>query len=28
MRIHAFHRLYQHRLSIATKPFNARGCKV
>ncbi|MGR5131749.1 tRNA-uridine aminocarboxypropyltransferase [Vibrio alfacsensis] len=28
MRIHAFHRLYQHRQSISTKPFNARGCKV
>ncbi|MFA0233101.1 DTW domain-containing protein, partial [Vibrio sp. 10N.261.45.A7] len=28
MRIHAFHRLYQHRLSLSTKPFNARGCKV
>ncbi|MDF2152223.1 tRNA-uridine aminocarboxypropyltransferase [Vibrio sp. CAU 1672] len=28
MRIHAFHRLYQYRQSISTKPFNARGCKV
>ncbi|WP_117234857.1 tRNA-uridine aminocarboxypropyltransferase [Vibrio maerlii] len=28
MRIHAFHRLHQHRLSLSTKPFNARGCKV
>ncbi|MGF1755039.1 DTW domain-containing protein [Vibrio makurazakiensis] len=28
MRIHAFHRLFQHRLSLSTKPFNARGCKV
>ncbi|WP_367989102.1 tRNA-uridine aminocarboxypropyltransferase [Vibrio sp. NTOU-M3] len=28
MRIHAFHHLYQHRLSLSTKPFNARGCKV
>lgn len=28
MRIHAFHRLYQHRKSLSTKPFNARGCKV
>ncbi len=28
MRIHAFHRLYQHRVSLSTKPFNARGCKV
>lgn len=28
MRIHAFHRLYQHRLEHSTKPFNARGCKV
>ncbi|PMH44928.1 DTW domain-containing protein [Vibrio sp. 10N.286.49.B3] len=28
MRINAFHRLYQHRLSISTKPFNARGAKV
>ncbi len=28
MRIHAFHRLFQHRQSISTKPFNARGCKV
>ena len=28
MRIHAFHRLYQHRLSLSTKPFKARGCKV
>ncbi len=28
MRIHAFHRLYQHRQSISTKTFNARGCKV
>lgn len=28
MRIHAFHRLYQHRQSLSTKPFNARGCKV
>lgn len=28
MRIHAFHRLYQHRQSISTKSFNARGCKV
>ncbi|RJX66470.1 DTW domain-containing protein [Vibrio sinensis] len=28
MRIHAFHRLYQQRLALSTKPFNARGCKV
>ncbi|PNQ61107.1 tRNA-uridine aminocarboxypropyltransferase [Vibrio sagamiensis] len=28
MRIHAFHRLYQHRQSISTKSFKARGCKV
>lgn len=28
MRIHAFHRLFQHRLSLSTKPFNARGAKV
>lgn len=28
MRVHAFHRLYQHRQSISTKPFNARGCHV
>ncbi len=28
MIIHAFHRLYQHRQSLSTKPFNARGCKV
>ncbi len=28
MRIHAFHRLFQHRQSLSTKPFNARGCKV
>ncbi len=28
MRIHAFHHLYQHRQSLSTKPFNARGCKV
>ncbi|UPQ89216.1 tRNA-uridine aminocarboxypropyltransferase [Vibrio sinaloensis] len=28
MRIHAFHRLYQHRLAQSTKPFIARGSKV
>ncbi|MCF8780007.1 DTW domain-containing protein [Vibrio sp. IRLE0018] len=28
MRVHAFHRLYQYRQSISTKPFNARGCNV
>ncbi|NVD06696.1 DTW domain-containing protein [Vibrio sp. JPW-9-11-11] len=28
MRIHAFHRLYQHRLAQSTKPFVARGSKV
>lgn len=28
MRIHAFHRLYQHRQSLSTKSFKARGCKV
>ncbi len=28
MRIHHFHRLYQTRLSQATKPFNARGSKI
>ncbi|MBW3697826.1 DTW domain-containing protein [Vibrio sp. T187] len=28
MRIHAFHDLYKHRLSLSTKPFKARGCKV
>lgn len=28
MRVHAFHRLYQHRLSLSTKPFQARGAKV
>lgn len=28
MRIHAFHRLYQHRLALSTKPFVARGSKV
>ncbi|MCG9631068.1 tRNA-uridine aminocarboxypropyltransferase [Vibrio sp. Isolate30] len=28
MRIHAFHHLYQHRLSLSTRPFKARGCKV
>ena len=28
MRVHAFHRLYQHRLDRSTKPFIARGCKV
>lgn len=28
MRMHAFHRLYQYRQSISTKPFQARGCNV
>jgi DTW domain-containing protein len=28
MRIHAFHRLYQHRLNLSTKIFNARGSRV
>lgn len=28
MRIHAFHHLYQKRLQLSTKPFNARGSKV
>ena len=28
MRFHAFHSLYNDRLAIATKPFNARGAKV
>ncbi|MBE3658495.1 DTW domain-containing protein [Vibrio navarrensis] len=28
MRLHAFHRLYQYRQSISTKPFQARGCNV
>ncbi|HAT8553719.1 TPA: DTW domain-containing protein [Vibrio vulnificus] len=28
MRIHAFHRLYQYRQSISTKPFHARGCNI
>lgn len=28
MRIHAFHRLFQRRLSLSTKPFQARGAKV
>jgi len=28
MRIHAFHRLYQHRLERSTKPFLARGAKI
>lgn len=28
MRIHAFHRLFEHRMSLSTKPFNARGSKV
>ncbi|MFA0441829.1 tRNA-uridine aminocarboxypropyltransferase [Vibrio sp. 10N.222.51.C12] len=28
MRLHAFHRMYNERLAIATKPFNARGAKV
>ncbi|CAM2888410.1 tRNA-uridine aminocarboxypropyltransferase [Vibrio mytili] len=28
MRVHSFHRLIQHRQSISTKPFNARGCRV
>ncbi|OLQ88371.1 DTW domain-containing protein [Vibrio panuliri] len=28
MRIHAFHHLYQQRLALSTKAFNARGSKV
>ncbi|MDV7104334.1 tRNA-uridine aminocarboxypropyltransferase [Vibrio sp. TH_r3] len=28
MRIHSVHKLIQYRLSISTKQFNARGCKV
>ncbi|MEZ9232730.1 tRNA-uridine aminocarboxypropyltransferase [Vibrio amylolyticus] len=28
MRIHAFHRLYQHRQSLSTRTFKARGAKV
>ncbi|MBT2955927.1 tRNA-uridine aminocarboxypropyltransferase [Vibrio anguillarum] len=28
MRIHAFNHLFQHRLALSTKPFQARGAKV
>ncbi|CAH8211554.1 tRNA-uridine aminocarboxypropyltransferase [Vibrio aestuarianus] len=28
MRIHAFNHLYQHRIGLSTKPFQARGAKV
>lgn len=28
MRFHAFHALYKYRLSLSTRPFKARGCKV